>query len=186
VSPEELVSAARHGNQEAFTQLYGLYRRDVLAVGYTILRKIPWLSEDHCQDTFTVAFTRLEQFNGRSTFRTWLNRIAVNQALGTLRKYNAKTHGDLANISDIDPQAVAVYDRSVQTIPAHIDTEHILADLSPQDAALLRLTMEGWDMEELARSTGRPVGSVKSHLHRARQRARELVGGRTRPYRKAS
>lgn len=184
MSPEELVSAARHGNQEAFTQLYRLYKGDVLAVGYNILRQIPWLREDHCQEVFMIAFTRLTQFDGRSTFRTWLNRIAVNQALCTLRKYNSAMHGPLANLSAIDPEGVAVYDRSQQSIPASVDVNTMLADLSPQDAALLRLTMEGWEMDELAAQMQTSTQAVKNRLHRARQRARKLVNGKCRPYRK--
>lgn len=80
----ELVTAARSGNQDAFAELYRQHIRYVRAIGRSILRSRDL--EDMCQETFLLAFKRLDSFEGNSLFRTWITRIAINRCLMILRK----------------------------------------------------------------------------------------------------
>ena len=79
-----LIAAARLGDQDAFAELYQLHIRYVRAIGRSILHTDDL--DDMCQDTFLLAFTRLDSFEGNSRFRTWITRIAINRCLVTLRK----------------------------------------------------------------------------------------------------
>ncbi len=80
----ELIAAARSGNQDAFAELYRQHNRYVRAIGRSILRSRDL--DDMCQETFLLAFMRLDSFEGNSQFRTWITRIAINQCLVILRK----------------------------------------------------------------------------------------------------
>src|ERR1700749_4882238 len=90
----ELVAAARKGDQDAFAELHRQHIGYVRAIGRSILRNRDL--EDMCQETFLLAFVRLDSFAGNSQFRTWITRIAINRCLMILRKRrqagNAESH----------------------------------------------------------------------------------------------
>ncbi len=100
----ELIAAARLGDEDAFTEIYQEHLGYVKAVGRAILRKNDL--DDMCQDTFLLAFTRLDSFEGNSQFRTWLTRIAVNQCLMSLRRERQASNGD-SNLIQVDAEPLA-------------------------------------------------------------------------------
>src|ERR1700739_2637891 len=89
LGPEEaLVTAAKNGNQRAFEILVGRHQRRILALAirYTRVRED---AEDVVQQSFQKAFVYLSKFEGKSSFSTWLTRIAINEALMYLRRERA-------------------------------------------------------------------------------------------------
>jgi RNA polymerase sigma-70 factor (ECF subfamily) len=85
VSEGRLVSAAKRGQHEAFGELCERYAKRILRTTLRVTRSHED-AEDALQDSFLSAFTHLESFDGRSSFSTWLTRIAINAALMKLRK----------------------------------------------------------------------------------------------------
>ncbi|MEO0108420.1 MAG: sigma-70 family RNA polymerase sigma factor, partial [candidate division WOR-3 bacterium] len=82
----ELVRKAKHGDESSFDELVRRYQQRVYAIAFRLVRN----SEDArevAQDVFVKVYRSLPGFRERSTFYTWLYRIAVNQALSLLRKY---------------------------------------------------------------------------------------------------
>ncbi len=92
LTDEELLARARLGEEDAFSELYRLHFKAVRGVGRAILHRQD--VEDLCQDTFLRAFTRLDQFEEKCTFRTWVTRIAINECLAVLRARRHVTDGD--------------------------------------------------------------------------------------------
>ncbi|MDT7815841.1 MAG: polymerase sigma-70 factor, subfamily [Acidobacteriaceae bacterium] len=82
---EPLVFRARTGDVNAFECLVNMHGRQVYRMALRIVRR-PEDAEDIVQETFVRAYRALPQFQGNCKFSTWLTRIAVNQALMTLRK----------------------------------------------------------------------------------------------------
>jgi RNA polymerase sigma-70 factor, ECF subfamily len=80
-----LVVAAKRGDGRAFEILIERYQRRILAVARRFAR-IREDAEDIVQQSFQKAFVHLNKFEGKSTFSTWLTRIAINEALMFLRK----------------------------------------------------------------------------------------------------
>ena len=80
-----LVVAAKNGDGQAFDILVRRYRSKMLRVAQRFTRNEAD-AEDIVQQSFQKAFVHLQQFEGHSTFSTWLTRIAINQALMLLRK----------------------------------------------------------------------------------------------------
>ena len=80
-----LVVAAKNGDGQAFDILVRRYRSKMLRVAQRFARNEAD-AEDIVQQSFQKAFVHLQQFEGHSTFSTWLTRIAINQALMLLRK----------------------------------------------------------------------------------------------------
>src|SRR5712692_11858751 len=79
------LSAARRGEPWALEQLYQSHQPQIYALCYRLLERAED-AEDAVQATFVRAFRALPRFRGDSTARTWLYRIATNEALGILRR----------------------------------------------------------------------------------------------------
>lgn len=85
LSEQELIASARSGKREAFGELCDRHANKIFRVTYRITRNRED-AEDAVQDAFLSAFVHLKDFDERSKFATWLTRIAINAALGKLRK----------------------------------------------------------------------------------------------------
>ena len=83
-----LVAAAKRGQQAAFGALCEFHAKGILHTLFRITRNRED-AEDALQDSFLSALVHLESFDGRSSFSTWLTRIAINSALMKLRKNRA-------------------------------------------------------------------------------------------------
>ena len=75
-----LVVAAKNGDEQAFETLFKRYQRKIFAVVLRYARVVED-AEDIVQQSFYKAFVHLSQFQGESSFSTWLTRIAINEAL---------------------------------------------------------------------------------------------------------
>jgi len=84
-SEEQLIAAAKTGRQAPFGELCKRHMKQVFYVTRRIIRNRED-AEDAAQECFLNAFVHLKDFDGRSQFATWLNRIAINAALMKLRK----------------------------------------------------------------------------------------------------
>ena len=82
---KHLVDKAKKGDQGAFSQLVGLYSERIYNLGLRILRN-PDDAADVLQETFVAVYEKIDLFDGRSNFFTWIYRIATNFALMKLRK----------------------------------------------------------------------------------------------------
>jgi RNA polymerase sigma-70 factor, ECF subfamily len=82
---DAVVAAATAGDESAFSELFGRYRRELHVHCYRMLGSFEE-SEDVVQETFLRAWRRRATFEGRSTFRAWLYRIATNATLDVLSK----------------------------------------------------------------------------------------------------
>ena len=86
---QRLVLAARTGCRTAFTELWDLYSHRVYRTLLGITNNAQD-AEDALQDTFLRVFVAIGSFEGRANFYTWLTRIAINSALGILRKRRSR------------------------------------------------------------------------------------------------
>jgi RNA polymerase sigma factor (sigma-70 family) len=84
----ELVAAAKEGHQAAFGELFARYSPTILRRTLRIMRNRED-AEDALQDSFLNALVHIRNFEGRSSFSSWLTRIAINSALMKLRKHRA-------------------------------------------------------------------------------------------------
>ena len=170
----ELIAAARLGDEDAFTELYQQHIGYVKAVGRAILRKNDL--DDMCQDTFLLAFTRLDRFQGNSQFRTWITRIAINQCLLRLRKGRQASNGD-SHLVQLDPEMAEVdrflfasKDAQLESLPARLDTKRLLQELKPGQRRILEMAyVEDMPYQEIAEVLGISVKSVISRVFRAKQ-----------------
>ncbi len=173
---------AREGDPEAFGELVRRHQRRV----WMICRQYvgPDEADAAAQDTFLKAWSRLESFDGRARFGTWLTRIAINTCLdrirqrkrrGTVAEEGAGDDGPglLERMPDerVDPERWAMQRQAVERLGACEER------LSARQREVFRLRFYAeMDLEEIARSLGIHVGTVKTQLHRAVYRLRRELG----------
>lgn len=172
-----LASRAERGDQQAFAQLVARHQAPLRA----FLRRHAEpadLADDLAQEAFVRAWSRLGQWSGTGTFRGWLFAIAVRCAhdarrAGRRAAARDRHWHDLSDADSGDGEAAAA---------ARLDLDRVLAGLSPDQRAVMLLCHgAGLSHGEVAQALGLPLGTVKSHAARGRERALETLAGRTAP-----
>ena len=80
----ELVSEVKKGSRSAFTELVRRHQRGLLRIVLRLTRELP-LAEDIVQETFIKAYEKMDMFEGRSSFKSWLYQIGLNTAKNRFR-----------------------------------------------------------------------------------------------------
>ncbi len=130
-------------------------------------------AEDVVQEAFLRAHRALDRFRGEASLSTWFYRIVVRQAANHRRWRNLRERwGGWGQVEGPDPRAAAAGDPALRArIAAAMD------GLSPrQREVFVLIHLEGFTVRETAEVVGRPVGTVKSHLHRALAHLRRELG----------
>ena len=180
---EELVAAAKSGDELAFETIVKRHRQRIfaLALRYTRSRED---AEDIVQQTFQRAFMHLQNFEGRSAFSTWLTSIVINQALMLLRKRRA-----LREVSIEDPSndegttpALEMADANPDPESSYLEQEkaRVLAEAIGKLRPAMRTAVELTELRELsmleaARQLGISIGAVKSRVFHARRKLGEAL-----------
>lgn len=162
-----LVERARRGDGAAFDRLYERHVDRVFATCLRLTADRRW-AEELTQDAFVRAWRRIGSFRGDSRFSTWLYRVAVNVVLDARRR-RGRRRDRRVEVEEVDlpapgagePEYRLTLERAVARLPARART------------ALVLYAVEGYSYEEVAELMGVAVGTVKSHIHRARTRLLE-------------
>jgi RNA polymerase sigma-70 factor (ECF subfamily) len=169
----ELIAAARLGNQDAFAELYRQHIGYVRAIGRSILRNRDL--EDMCQETFLLAFVRLDSFEGNSLFRTWITRIAINRCLMILRKGRQASNGESQLVQmgadeTVDHWLFASTDTQLENVGVKMDLERLLGTLKPQQRQILEMAyLEDMPDLQIAEKLGTTAVAVRCTLYRLKR-----------------
>lgn len=178
----ELIQKASSGDFDAFEVLVG---RTEAKLYHHLLRLLDNASDakELLQETYLSAYRNLKNFQGKSSFSTWLYRIATNHALMHFRRKKPEdsydelpipTHEELKNRNitdwDLDPESAA-HQREVKKI-----LEEAMSQLPEMYRAVVLLRdIRGMSTTETAEILGIQEGAVKTRLHRARIFLREIL-----------
>jgi RNA polymerase sigma factor (sigma-70 family) len=180
-----LIQAARGGDLEAYNRLVLVYQDIVYSQAYRMIGEAE-AAEDATQDAFISAYRHLEDYRGGS-FKAWLLRIVTNACYDELRRRKRRPTTPLepldADDEDIEsPHWIADPGESPEEAAERAELakalQHCLADL-PEDfrAVVLLVDVQGMDYVEASQAVGKPLGTVKSRLARARLRLRDCLQG---------
>ncbi|MGB8535423.1 MAG: sigma-70 family RNA polymerase sigma factor [Acidobacteriaceae bacterium] len=173
----ELIAAARQGNQDAFAELHRRHIGYVRAIGRSILRSRDL--DDMCQETFLLAFMRLDSFEGNSQFRAWITRIAINRCLMILRKRRQASNGEsqlvqLGVDEIVDRRLFASRDKQLESVGARMDLERLLGTLKPLQRQILEMAyLEDMPDLQIAATLETTVVAVKCTLYRVKRLLRD-------------
>ena len=178
----ELVRRALARDETAVRTILQANNRRLYRLARGILRNDAE-AEDVVQEAYVRAFTHLESFRGDSSLSTWLSRIAMNEALGRLRRQRPAVDLDALPPGKLEAEIIqfpfaasedpekSMAQREIQAI-----VEHAVDEL-PEAFRLVFVTrvIEGMNVEETAEILGLKPETVKSRLHRARTMLRDIV-----------
>jgi RNA polymerase sigma-70 factor (ECF subfamily) len=151
----------------AFELLVERYQQKVFRLAYSIIGDSA-SAEDVTQDAFVKMWQVLPEYDGRASLSTLLYTIVRNTALSALR---AATHRRSASL-DCSCEVPAP---SVDTV-AQLETEKLVGRLPEAEQEVVRLFyLQDRNVDEVAQMLDMPIGTVKSHLHRARRRLAEWM-----------
>jgi RNA polymerase sigma-70 factor (ECF subfamily) len=191
MSEAALISMAKLGNGDAFIVLSKLHSNRILPTIYNITRN--WHdAEDALQDATLRAFSHLKDFEGKSSFSTWLTRIATNSALMILRKKRGCYEIPFEGIDDSGNSHECWEVKSPAENPEsrleRKEREELLRDAILRLPQVLREVVElrharGYSTREIAQALSISVPAVKSRLSRARLTLRTaLLPAKLRSY----
>lgn len=165
----ELVRRARAGDEGAFAALVTPHRTLLYTVCFRILGQAQD-AEDATQTALLAAWRNLHRFEHRSSFSTWLYRIAHNAALATLRR---SVPEPVADASERRADAAPSHAERI----AEADAVRWALDRIPPDfrTALVLREYAGMSYNEIAATLGIRVETVKTRIARARQAMARLL-----------
>lgn len=176
----DLVRRGQAGERAAFTEIVERYKDRV----YLMVRRMVGSPEDEdiTQEVFLRAFQALPTLRSGGALRTWLFRIAHNLCITEIQRRAGR--GDHLSI-DEEGEEVLHRQLPCDTVALEQEIEKkdfagsiavLLSKLPPSYRAVLTLYyMEDAKYEEIAEITGLPLGTVKTHIRRAKLRLRDLV-----------
>jgi RNA polymerase sigma-70 factor (ECF subfamily) len=182
-----LVQRCADGDESACAELVAEHQRMVFQLALNLLGDRDE-ALDLSQEVFLRVFRTIHRFRGQSSLRTWIYRIAVNQARNRHRFWRRRhradqvsldqhlaDHGDLVSLAEATPERVLAQKELATQLNQAL--EGLPFD---QRTAIVLREIDGLSYDEIAYSLGVAVGTVKSRLTRARQALRsELREART-------
>jgi RNA polymerase sigma-70 factor (ECF subfamily) len=174
----ELIARAQRGDREAFSVLVTRYERRVVGVALAVVHNQDDALE-LAQETFVRAFENLPHFESRSSFSTWLYRIAANLAIDFWRRegrYNVLRGEDAENELRRLPSARGDSFKAASQSELGERLSKALEQLTPEHRAVILLReVEGLSYDEISEVLQCPRGTVMSRLHYARNRLRGIL-----------
>ena len=172
------ILQAKQGSDEAFTYLVETYQKPVYNLCYRMLGEADW-AEDAAQESFLRAYQNLHRYDISRSFPTWLLSIAAHYCIDRLRRKKLPTlslHDDegtpreyIPDVTAVNPEKAAIRGEQRE------DIQDLLQGLSETDRAaiILRYWYDASEVE-ISETLSLTVSAVKSRLHRARRKLRDL------------
>jgi len=173
-----LVNASKQGDQDAFAQLVQTHQRRVFNLVFRMLQHYEEANEV-TQETFLAAWQGLPSFRGDAHFSTWLYRIAYNCSLKQLEQRKRDNALQLAVQAEQVMNSIGQEKRVDDALEAHARQAFVHEHLSKLPAkyriVLVLRHLQEMTYEEMAEILTMPIGTIKTHLFRARNLLKERL-----------
>lgn len=172
----DIIQAVKSGDTDAYALLVERYHRSLLSFIYRIVgdRNVV---EDIGQDVFLAAYRSIATFdeNRGVPFSAWIFTMARNRSLTVLRERQTENRRETMDMADFGcgrktPEEELLNRERQEAIAA------CLRQIPQPFRKTILSSLDGNSLEEIARCHGVTLGTVKSRLHRAREKLRQLVG----------
>jgi RNA polymerase sigma-70 factor (ECF subfamily) len=171
LSDEAVVTAVRAGNRDAFRFLVERYSRSVFRLGYRMTGN-EQDAEDVVQEAFLRAFKQLNRYESRSSFSTWLYRIAANYSLDLIRA--RRSSDSVEDVTLTEPSANP--ERLMSSVRVQETVDAALESLTQQErTAFVLRHYEGLSIEEISGTLGINNNAAKHSVFRAVQKLRKVL-----------
>ena len=172
-----LLFKAKHGDSRAFEQLVTPYEQMIWRVCWRLMGN-RFDAEDVVQLTMIKTWKHIRQYKGKSSFSSWMYRIAVHSCMDVLRE---KSH-EKAELYDEIPESVHLAETETTPESEMLKMEYneriqkgLNALDNEQKIPLILFAVEAKSYDEISEILGIPAGTVKSRISRGRERLRKMI-----------
>jgi RNA polymerase sigma-70 factor, ECF subfamily len=177
-----LLLAARNEHSTVFATLSDQYRKKLFRAAHRITRTRED-AEDAVQDTLLRAFVHLDDFEGRSSFGTWLTRITINSALMILRRKRTSLEIVVGHNNDfgVDSLCYEITGHAPNPETRYVQAEEqkilktAIRRLPPNLRAVVQIQLQGRSMRETAEALGISLSAAKGRLFHAKKALRRSL-----------
>ncbi len=182
VSDEKLVRRSQRGNMPAFEELVARHRDKIYARAFSMMRNEED-AVDLSQEAWVKGWQRLKQFQGDSSFVTWMTRIVINLCLDQLRKHKRqraesieRLEEDLGGVERQMPTVTVNPTEGLERTELRARIDKALGHLSYEHRTVLILhEFEDLEYKEIAKRMQCSIGTVMSRLFYARRKMATLM-----------
>jgi len=167
-----IVQSILGGERELYRLLVEKYKKQVNALGMSFLRNSADAA-DFAQEVFFKAYHNLAQFQAKARFSTWIYRIAYNTALNVTerkKEYLSLAEDDNIQASNLTPEEESIRQAVCEAV------RQAVSELPEKYRVCIDLYFfYECSYDEIEVITGEPVGTIKSHIFRAKKILREKL-----------
>lgn len=187
-SDDALVQAARTGDMVAFEELIARHRDKIYARAYTMMRNEDE-AVDLSQEAWVKGWQRLVQFQGESSFTTWMTRIVINLCLDQLRKRKRQRAESIEEMDEASggverqmPVVTVNPTERLERAELRVRIDEALGKLSEAHRTVLILhEFEHMEYKNIAKTMNCSIGTVMSRLFYARRKMASLLQDLKKP-----
>ena len=185
---KSLVRAAQKGDMGAFEELVARHRDKIYARAYSMMRNEEE-AIDLSQEAWIKAWQRLKQFQGESSFGTWMTRIVINLCLDQLRRHKRQRAESIEAMDEESggverhmPVVTVNPTEGLERVELRQRLDQALSQLSEAHrTAIVLCEFEGMEYKEIAKAMECSIGTVMSRLFYARRKMAALLSDLKKP-----
>lgn len=178
---KDLVALAKKGDKAAFEGLVKMYSKYVYTTSFFILRD-PHEAEDASQEVFVKVYLSIKGFRGLSSFKTWIRKLTVNTCIDKLR-LRSKLKNRKVSLDKITEEYEVVFTKFSQSLEKSFFRQEAVKEVlkivvnmeESYRLPLILRDLQDYSYREIADLTGKPIGTVKTNIHRARKIIKEKL-----------
>ncbi len=181
IDEKVLIVKSKRGDKAAFEELVRQFSKYVYTTAFFILRDTHE-AEDVSQEVFVKVYLSIKGFRGLSSFKTWIRKLTVNTCIDKLRLHS-KTKDKKVSLDKITDEYEIVFTKFSQNLEKNYfnkeTVKEILKIIVNLDESyripLILRDLQDYSYREISNLTGKPIGTVKTNIHRARKMIKEKL-----------
>jgi len=176
-----LIARSKMGDKAAFEELVRQFSRYVYTTAFFILRDTHE-AEDVSQEVFVKVYLSIKGFRGLSSFKTWIRKLTVNTCIDKLR-LRSKTKDKKVSLEKITEEYEVVFTRFSQSLEKSFFNKEMVKEVlkivvsldESYRIPLILRDLQDYSYREIAELTGKPIGTIKTNIHRARKTIKDKL-----------
>lgn len=178
---KQIVEKAKRGDKAAFEQLVKLYSKYVYTTAFFMMRDTHD-AEDISQEVFVKVYLSISNFRGLSSFKTWIRKLTINTCIDKLR-IKAKTSDKKVGLESFEDSFEIIFPSFNHNLEKNFLTRETLKEVldiivqmdESYRIPLILRDLQDYSYREIASLINKPIGTVKTNIHRARKIIKEKL-----------
>lgn len=181
IDEKVLVTKAKSGDKAAFEELVRQFSKYVYTTAFFMLRDAQE-AEDVSQEVFVKVYLSIKGFRGLSSFKTWIRKLTVNTSIDKLRLRSKTIDKKISLEKMTEEYEVDFTESGLSLEKSYFNREtvkevlKIIVNLDENyRIPLILRDLQDYSYREISELTGKPIGTVKTNIHRARKMIKEKL-----------